>query len=251
VGVENQRAQRYIYLTTRRWNAFDHGFENFELYLVDAKGEKEPVRVTHTEGFDGLPVFSPDGKTLSWTSNRTPSKQSQIFLAGWNHEAALATLEKSGATPATTTAAPEKPTEAVSVATLATKPAIDVADLRAHLEYLASPDLKGRLTGTPGEIAATAHVAEHFKKWGLEPGGDNDSYFQTFEFTAGVAVGKDNAMTLNLGGETKKPGRGFTKRSILLTSLEEEPARRSRSSRLMLWRAMKAGSFGWRRPSPI
>ncbi len=27
-----------------------HGFENFELYLVDAKGEKEPVRVTHTDG---------------------------------------------------------------------------------------------------------------------------------------------------------------------------------------------------------
>ena len=75
-----------------------HGFENFELYLVDAKGEKEPVRVTHTEGFDGLPVFSPDGKTLAWTSNRTAAKQSQIFLAGWNHEAALAMLRKQPAT---------------------------------------------------------------------------------------------------------------------------------------------------------
>lgn len=183
-----------------------HGFDNFELYLVDAKGEKEPVRVTHTTGFDGLPVFSPDGKTLSWTSNRTPSKQSQIFLASWNHEAALAMLEKSGKAPAATTSAePDKTTQTVPAAAFETKPAIDVADLRAHLEYLASPELGGRLTGTPGEIAATEHVARHFKKWGLEPGGDDGTYFQKFQFTAGVAVGKDNAMTLNLGGETLKP----------------------------------------------
>ena len=47
------------------------GFENFELFLVDAKGEHEPVRVTFTPGFDGLPVFSPDGKKLCWTSGRT------------------------------------------------------------------------------------------------------------------------------------------------------------------------------------
>jgi len=180
-----------------------HGFENFELYLVDARGEKDPVRVTHTTGFDGLPTFSPDGKTLSWTSTRTPAGQSQIFLAGWNHEAALAMLAKSGGT---TKAGPDKATTTKpGVATLETKPEIDESDLRRHLEFLASPELKGRLTGTPGEIAATAHVAEHFKKWGLEPGGDDETYFQAFEFTAGVAVGKDNAMSLTLGGEALKP----------------------------------------------
>ena len=72
-----------------------HGFDNFELYLVDAAGEKDPVRVTETAGFDGLPVFSPDGSQLSWTSNRTPQKQSQIFLANWNHEKALELLDAS------------------------------------------------------------------------------------------------------------------------------------------------------------
>ena len=45
-----------------------HGFDNFELYLVDAAGEKDSVRVTGTQGIDGLPVVSPDGKQLSWTS---------------------------------------------------------------------------------------------------------------------------------------------------------------------------------------
>ena len=47
------------------------GFENFELFMVDAQGTKEPVRVTYSDGFDGLPVPSPDGTQLAWTSSRS------------------------------------------------------------------------------------------------------------------------------------------------------------------------------------
>lgn len=68
------------------------GFDNFELYIVDTAGERQPVRVTHTHGFDGLPVFAPCGKRLSWTSNRSQDGTSQIFLADWNHEHAQAAL---------------------------------------------------------------------------------------------------------------------------------------------------------------
>ncbi len=39
-------------------------------------------RITYREGFDGLPVFSPDGKRLMWTSKgRTADKTSQLFIA--------------------------------------------------------------------------------------------------------------------------------------------------------------------------
>ncbi len=69
------------------------GFENFELFIVDAAGAKEPVRVTYTAGFDGLPVPSPDGKTLAWTSSRAGGSAGQIFLAQWNHEQALRALQ--------------------------------------------------------------------------------------------------------------------------------------------------------------
>lgn len=64
------------------------GFENFEVFIVDAEGEKEPVRVTYADGFDGLPVPSPDGRTLAWTSQRHGEEGAQIFMARWNHEAA-------------------------------------------------------------------------------------------------------------------------------------------------------------------
>ncbi len=68
------------------------GFDNFELFMVDTRGEKEPVRVTYSDGFDGLPVPSPDGKMLAWTSSRAGGSAGQLYLAQWNHEKALEAL---------------------------------------------------------------------------------------------------------------------------------------------------------------
>ena len=69
------------------------GFENFEVYMVDVEGRKEPIRITYADGFDGLPVPSPDGRRLAWTSSRGGGREGQIFLAEWNHERALAALK--------------------------------------------------------------------------------------------------------------------------------------------------------------
>lgn len=71
------------------------GFENFEVFMVDKAGAKEPVRITYSDGFDGLPVPSPDGTQMAFTSSRAGGTGSagQIYLAQWNHEAALAALK--------------------------------------------------------------------------------------------------------------------------------------------------------------
>jgi len=78
----------YVFFTSNKL-----GFGNFELFIVDTAGHKEPVRVTFTDGFDGLPVPAPDGRRLSWTSTRRSEGQGQIMLADWNHEAALDALQ--------------------------------------------------------------------------------------------------------------------------------------------------------------
>ena len=72
------------------------GFENFEVFMVDSQGAKEPVRVTYSDGFDGLPVPSPDGRQLAWTSSRSGGSGSagQLFLAQWNHDKALEAIKK-------------------------------------------------------------------------------------------------------------------------------------------------------------
>lgn len=69
-----------------------HGHRNFELYIVDTDGQKEPVRVTDKEGFDGLPVFTPDGHYITWTSDRTPGKKGLLFHGKWDHQKALESL---------------------------------------------------------------------------------------------------------------------------------------------------------------
>jgi Tol biopolymer transport system component len=70
------------------------GFANFEIYMVDAEGVKEPVRITQTEGFDGLPVPSHGGDRIAFTSSRHKGEGAQLFLSNWNHEAALAALRE-------------------------------------------------------------------------------------------------------------------------------------------------------------
>jgi Tol biopolymer transport system component len=57
-----------------------HGHQNYELYLMADDGSGK-ARVTYTEGADVLPVFSPDGKHLMWSSRRTSDKTTQLFIA--------------------------------------------------------------------------------------------------------------------------------------------------------------------------
>ncbi len=165
------------------------GFANFELFIVDAAGRNEPVRVTYTDGFDGLPVFSPDGNNISWTSTRSAKKSSQIYMAQWDHTRALAALGLEQET----RQAVAKPVKAdIS----STTHSIDVADIRLHVTRLASDEMEGRLTGTNGEKMATEYVASVFQQLGLKPGNKGD-YFQPFNFTAGVRLGKVNRLEIS------------------------------------------------------
>jgi Tol biopolymer transport system component len=185
------------------------GFSNFELFLVDAAGAKEPVRVTHTDGFDGLPVFSPDGKKLCWTSGRTPDGKSQLFLADWNHSSALAALatapsRSSGGAPITSSSGRESAHSNLqndqSRLTSAATSDISQTDLRAQVAYLASDALEGRATGSKGAQLAADYIAEQFKLAGLKAAGTNPTVFQSFTFNTGARV-LTNANVLTVSGE--------------------------------------------------
>jgi Tol biopolymer transport system component len=165
-----------------------NGFANFELYIVDAAGKHDPVRVTQTDGFDGLPVFSPDGKKLSWTSGRTSGGQSQIFMADWDHDHARVALGLAqNVNSVNPVNQPDFNTTGAEIAE---------ADLKQHISYLASDELQGRMTGTEGEKLATQYFADVAKQIGLAPFGDEGTYFDNFDFTAGVALGEGNKLTL-------------------------------------------------------
>lgn len=185
----------YLIFTTNR-----HGFANFELYMVDAKGLNEPVRVTYRDGFDGLPVFTPDGKQLVWTSNGGATN-SQLWEANWNHVEALEALSlKSDNETADSVAQ-------AAEAKQSTAPGFAAADIGRHVDYLCRPELGGRLTGTEGERKATAYVAAYLESLGFKPAGMNGTFFHEFEFTSDVKLGKNNQ--LQLGEKTYQVDRDW------------------------------------------
>src|SRR6516164_6936892 len=56
------------------------GRPNYDLYWMDIDTGKK-VRLTFAPGADVLPVFSPDGKRLMWTSTRDGRQPSQLWMA--------------------------------------------------------------------------------------------------------------------------------------------------------------------------
>ncbi len=63
-------------------------------------------------------------------------------------------------------------------------------NLQAHIKYLSSDELEGRLTGTEGERKAHEYIANQWKKAGISPAGSK-GYLQPFEFTYRI-VSADN-----------------------------------------------------------
>lgn len=67
----------------------DHrGRPNYDLFMMTVQGE-HLTRITHHQAFDGLPVFSRDGKRLMWTSKRGGLDESQVFIADFKLPAAF------------------------------------------------------------------------------------------------------------------------------------------------------------------
>jgi Tol biopolymer transport system component len=73
------------------WTAADHSDPtvrpNYDLWLMKYQVEEGRIqpgslwRITDHGSADVLPVFSPDGKKLMWTSNRTLDHTSQLWIA--------------------------------------------------------------------------------------------------------------------------------------------------------------------------
>lgn len=58
-----------------------------------------------------------------------------------------------------------------------------------HVRYLAGDELAGRGVGKPGIEKAAEYIAERFAASGLEPGGEDGTFFQSFNMTLRKRVG--------------------------------------------------------------
>ena len=59
---------------------------------------------------------------------------------------------------------------------------ITADEMLSHIEYLASDELAGRDTPSPGLEEAARYLSEQFASYGLEPGGDSQSFIQRWRY---------------------------------------------------------------------
>lgn len=72
-----------------------------------------------------------------------------------------------------------------------------VANLKLHISYLADDKLEGRRAGTVGEKMAREYIGNQFKYAGLEPKGDNGTWFQAFEIYDGKQINSPSLLLIN------------------------------------------------------
>ena len=81
---------------------------------------------------------------------------------------------------------------------------ITAEELSADLHYLAGDEMRGRLVGTPDIERAAEFIASRFESLGLEPGGEDGSFYEPFDL-AWFSLAGESQLTVT--------GEGFTGRS--------------------------------------
>jgi Zn-dependent M28 family amino/carboxypeptidase len=76
---------------------------------------------------------------------------------------------------------------------------IQQAALVSHLQTLSADDMEGRAPSTPGGQRAAQYIADQMKAIGVEPAGDNGTYFQEVPIVESVV---NRSFTLSVPGRT-------------------------------------------------
>jgi Tol biopolymer transport system component len=123
---------------------------DFQLYMIDIEGENLE-QITWESEFNAFPMFSPDGKKLVFSSNRqqNAARETNVFIADWID------------------------TDETEMA--------KTANLKKHIAFLSSDDLKGRLTGSKEETVAANYLVKQLKILGLKPY-DGKNFIQDFTY---------------------------------------------------------------------
>ena len=128
----------------------------------------------------------------------------------YRHLAALAVITLAPAIACAQPQQHESPAEPPTLPrTLAPRPttaAITQQDLMSRLYQFADDSMQGRDTGSPGFVKATDYIARELERIGLQPAGDNGTYFQRVPLARRTI---DPATSLTVGGQSLVLGKDF------------------------------------------
>jgi hypothetical protein len=72
-----------------------------------------------------------------------------------------------------------------------------VSGIQSHVNFLNSPKLGGRKSGSPGEQIAYEYIQKQFEKQGIKPKAENNSWYQNFNIYDGRQVLPATFFTIN------------------------------------------------------
>ena len=78
------------------------------------------------------------------------------------------------------------------------------AEYQDHVAYLASNELEGRGTGQEGNNKAADYIASVFRQNGLQPAGDDGTFFQNFTLKLKNRVGDDTSLAVGTKGRLNR-----------------------------------------------
>ena len=107
-------------------------------------------------------------------------------------------------------ATPSSSAPTTGTATSTTSAAITPADLRHRLYSYADDSMMGRKAGTPGNDKATQYIANELRRMGVQPGGENGTYFQTVPILH-LTASRTKPITVN--GRNFLPARDYIGRT--------------------------------------
>jgi Zn-dependent M28 family amino/carboxypeptidase len=129
----------------------------------------------------------------------------------------------------------------VCVAGLAQTLQISGEKMRAHVKYLASDELEGRGVGTRGEKLATDYLASQLKLEGVQPGGENGSYFQPVPLV-GCATLPQATMTI----KSKAGSIPLTYvKDYVGTATSQKPVNNFDAEAVFVGHGIEAPEYGW------
>ena len=85
----------------------------------------------------------------------------------------------------------------------AAESSFDAARYLEHIKFLASPELKGRATGSPELEKAGKYIADQFRADGLLPPAGSSGYLQPFDVTTSAALGHANRFEVSAGADSQ------------------------------------------------
>ena len=90
-----------------------------------------------------------------------------------------------------------------------------------HVRFFADDALQGREVGSPGARCAAEYIVGAFRQLGLEPAGDNGTYYQSFNVRVGTTLGAHNL--LELDGASYPPGDAWVPYGYTAAAMAEGP----------------------------